>query len=198
MKIIARFDTPHMRSLIWPDSCWLQSERPLYIPDFAPAFVAIPAIATKAGRLGKHIAVKFAHRYLMEWTAAIIVLPLKEYQDLLADIIPPAESFCYDNAIVLGDWHKGMPHGDIQISASSLPNARTPIEPAEITHRDVARYDSAFFDTLSDLSLRNTVKMGDVILHPLQHISISLHENMAIRISSSAVTSSPLLSTRFK
>ena len=62
-------DSGHTPFRVWPDSCWILSRRPVFVPGFAPRFIGVPAIAVKISRLGKCVEPRFAPRYYAEWTA---------------------------------------------------------------------------------------------------------------------------------
>ncbi len=161
-------------TLFWPDSCWLLSNRPLYIPDFKPEFRALPAAAWKIGRLGKSVAPRFADRYLGAFTSALIILPADAWQGLQNEMLPAPADYCFDNSIVVGDW------GDARKSRLSL---RVQDEAGDITETELTLpSDEDTRAALSRMSARNTIKMGDLLLMPLAIPPVRLTENMHISI----------------
>lgn len=149
--------------IYWPDSCWLLSNRPLFVPDFAPEFVAIPAVAAKIGRLGKSIALRFASRYISEFTAAFIILPVRAISEFEKGKIPTPADICFDNAIVMGDWHKIEPENldknlNFQLSVKNSGN--------EVSSSSLEANFKGIFSLISEVSKTNILKMGDVILFP--------------------------------
>lgn len=167
----------------WPDSCWLLSRRPLFVPDFANEFIVVPALAMKIGRLGKCIALRFAHRYVGEFTSAFILLPRNE----AGNKINPKLHFsdlCFDNAIVLGDWIKS----DFESLPTEFDFRLSVINPEGQSSDSLlsARIDD-IYQLLSEVSQRNILKMGDVILTPLhRHDHIELVTPFQIREGVSA------------
>lgn len=179
MKIYAEFPITGDRAtipLIWPDSCWLLSDRPLYIPDFAPEFVAIPALACKVGRLGKCVAPRFASRYAGSWTAALIILPESALQLLSEGVMPRCSEWCFDNSLVIGDW-QAEPLRSLDISVEPA-DKWVPAGLSVLTESASA----ALMQSLCNLSEHNTLKMGDLILVPLPVPPIPLAEGMNVAI----------------
>lgn len=211
MKIYTElhFRTQEPGIIIWPDSCWLLSNRPLYIPDFAPEFAAIPALAVKNSRLGKNVAPRFAPRYMAEWTAALILLPARAIRAMKRGMTPAASETCFDNALVIGDWQPGCVPADMHVKAF-LPAPTTPVT----TARGSSAPDSCHgapdiradytappcmdeaARNLCNLSKTNTLKMGDMIMAPLSLDPIPLCERLCVEITR-ADTGCRLLFTRF-
>ena len=194
MKIYAQFTSNRQEPahLIWPDSCWLLSDRPLYIPDFAPRFAAIPALAAKAGRLGKNVAPRFAGRYLTRWTSALIILPQSAIDLLDNGGVPPADQYCFDNAIVIGNWllSDEIPPFDLYISNPRSSDADISLS--------IAPDKEPVVRALCDLTRYNTLKMGDIIMAPLPIDPIPLSERLSLRISAGGNRQSHILFTRFR
>lgn len=197
MKIYAELtsstlNTQEPARIVWPDSCWLLSDRPLYIPDFAPCFVAVTAMAGKIGRLGKCIAPRFAHRYVAQWSAALIIIPQPVFERILKGESPQSADLCFDNSLVIGDWLPEPPQR-LCINCQS---------PDGTDATDSAAYDTApVFSALVNLSARNTLKMGDVIIaaNPAVFRAWSVPEGASLTIGTSEdISASAILSTRFK
>ncbi len=194
MKIYAEFTSlPNPQEpakAIWPDSCWLLSDRPLYIPDFASEFVAITALAGKIGRLGKCIASRFAHRYVAQWTVAFIILPKHVFDCICNEESFDAADLCFDNAVVLGEWNQEPPEA---LRLAVLRPGR------ESLYTDFNSDTAPLYSALVRLSTRNTLKMGDVILAPVIASQSGLEEGLTLSVSDTADSSAtPMLSTRFK
>ena len=200
MKIIADFPVPdtmqesgpscrNFLRLVWPDSCWLLSDRPLYIPDFADSFVAIPMAAFKAGRLGKNISPRFAERYLTEFSVALAVLSCQAYEAIGKGVVIDSGEYIFDNAVVLGEW-QSLPPDSLRISIAGPGAADRIIDLKMPAVSSVA-------DMLASVSRHNTIKMGDVLLRPLGVEAIPLRENLRLDIRDSG-SDRNLLTTRFK
>lgn len=201
---------------VHPDSCWLLSNRPLFIPDFADSFIAIPAMAVKSAKLGKAVGRRFTPRYFGEYAPALIILPRHEERNLRAGKPIDALSLCFDNAVVLGDWTRIADLPDPLPSAADTPALAMGLIPhkIEVTISDSSdnvseEADSSkiieaeirtelFPDAFSMISATNMIKTGDVVMIPSE-ISIPLNPglNVSIRFHDSA-TPEPSLFTRFK
>lgn len=200
---------------MWADSCWLLSDRPLYIPDFAERYIAVPALAVKAGRLGKGIPARFSLRYIGDWTAALIILPADILQDFRNGLPIDTALLSFDNAVVLGDWKKsglipaplppepGAPGG----AASMLPTAfkvifehgpdRSSLHGFPILNEEIASLNPGQWpETIRRISLTNVVKTGDIFLFPTS-LTYPLDHDDSIRIYS-LDNNTLLLTTRFK
>ncbi len=190
--------------LLWPDSCWIFSNRPVFIPDFDEYFIGVPALAGKIGRLGKTIAPAFARRYVNALTAAIIILPKNVEKSLESGHIPAGASVCFDNAIVLGDWcetgelenpEKPL---DMHLEEFFIPESDKDLQTEPYYDFKMKVTPEKLFPTIVETSRRHTLKMGDIILYPLFDYTFDLRENENIRISIPLLSSAPLLTTRFK
>lgn len=187
----------------WPDSCWLQSRRPLFVPDFAPEFLAIPALAAKTVRLGKCVALRFAPRYISPLTAALIILPARTIKEWSNGGYPPASDLCFDNALVLGD----RPIAD-GIYEDGLIKFTLLLHSGE-QKREVplSANISGIYETIVEVSKTNTLKMGDVILQPCTPLPVSgsdncaafpIFEHLSAEILAADDNLRPLLLTNFK
>lgn len=190
MKMFSRFslrDGKEPVTVVWPDSCMLLSDRPLYVPDFAPDFVALPMAAYKGCRLGKNIAPRFAGRYLAEFTAALCVMPLRAFESVARGESPAGSDLCFDHAVVIGDWKYRCP-GRFVITADGLctGNFEAP-RPSE----------GIAAEALATFSQTNTIKMGDVLMVPLPLNPMPVDEGSRISILDPD-TNDTLLITRFK
>lgn len=198
MKIYASFPTSGQEPgrIIWPDSCWLLSDRPLYIPDFAPRFVAVAMAAYKIGRLGKCVAPRFASRYIAEYSAALVISPADVPEKIKAGQPLSFGEYCYDNAVVIGNWRHDPPQSISCQSSPLSPAAAESANPAEVEISVSAMPPAdALASAIKDLSAYNTLKMGDVILLPLDLPHIPLLENLQVTLKSDDST---LVTTRFK
>lgn len=195
----------------WPDSCWLLSNRPLFIPDFDSAFTAIPAMAVRSDRVGKAIPMRYTPRYFGSWAPALIILPQAEVENFFRGKPIASSRLCFDNAIVLGEWQNlGLdieplpPAEKIPALASSLFPESLHLEisssdrakEAHIDNRNIIFHTDLFPEAFSRLSYNNVLKTGDVILIPSEEY-FPVTQNTIIRISDSTCNSN-LLITKFK
>lgn len=176
--------------LVWPDSAQLPSGRPVFIPDFAPDFVAVPAVALRIDRLGKCISPKFAHRYFSHFSPAALFLPGAASEILSKGIPPMPADYCFDSSILLGNWEELPADASLSLSATFRSSAEVLSFEGNV-ERNVA------YNTIHCASQRSTLKMGDVILLPFPGVKFSVVEDSSISISPSPL-SQPLLITKFK
>ena len=204
---------------MWADSCWLLSDRPLYIPDFAESCVAIPALAVKSARLGKSIPPRFSLRYIGDWTASIIILPAGIESDFRSGLPIDIASLCFDNAIVIGDWQKSRPipaplppaeeapAGASQMLPDKLEIVFTPASGDTDTvteviekRQPVTLSPGQWPEAITRISQNNVVKTGDITLFPAD-VSYRLSPGDSIRIfipGDGAAHDTPILITKFK
>lgn len=180
---------------MWPDSCWLLSNRPLYIPDFASSFKAIPMLAVKIGRLGKNVAPRFVSRYICQRTAALVILSSEALTRIQKGEPLNTFEYCFDNAVVLGDWSDSETLFPITLEVMNpTDNATSKLQMPESRAIDT----DGIIQAIVRLSRRNTLKMGDVVMVPLAFPEVLLEEGMRISISSDSTDPTALLFTRFK
>ncbi len=183
---------------VWPDSCLLLSNRPLFVPDFDKAFFAIPAIAAKIGRIGKNIATRFAHRYVSRTTLALIILPETAIEDYIErHLSPPSSMVCFDSAIVIGDFDEGFEGLPSELGLK-LEFHRSGDDGAPISFEKVAQ-TGKIIDIISDFSVRNTLKNGDIALAPIPGFKQQVREGDVFRgFLTEKGFSKPSIETRFK
>lgn len=163
-----------MSWMVLPDSCRLQSRRPLFIPDFAECFIAIPALGVKIGRVGKSIARRFAMRYASQYCASLIILPLSAKESIKKGEQPPMKDLCFDNAIVIGEMLDNPP-----VCSSLMAMLDNEI----ILHCDNPELNlDNFEEAVAEISRRNTLKNGDIILLPSPKVEVTLQPEMTIEI----------------
>lgn len=191
-----------------PDSCWLLSRRPLFVPDFDGGVLAYPSLALKTGRLGKCIAHRFASRYFAAFAPALMLMPRIAIDMISHGVTPPAPLLCFDNSIVLGDWQ------NFPISAAdaaqaphhypdySLPAAMTVryINPdGAVTESAAGIPEEAPLSLLAAVSESMTVKTGDIALVPLDSPPFEAIEGASIEIlAGPSRNPQSLLLTHFK
>lgn len=194
--------------LVWPDSCWLQSDRPLYIPDFEKRFFLLPAVSFKSGRLGKCIAPKFAIRYFSAYAPTFIILSESALEEIRENRCPPASTLCHDNAVVIGKTFplpECMEKLSLQQACSKIEEELPDYFNIEVSDAGgIISRDKAFpaplpaIEVLACASQRNTIKTGDFILSTLKGFEpVELHQGLTVKIFS-AEDDKVLLRTAFK
>lgn len=131
---------------LYPDSSVIYNRKPLFLPDWSEGFVAQVALAVRIGRLGKHVAHRFAHRY---WDAATVCLVTNAAGEECRDALARG----FDGAIALGDWLVPEDRARITLQArlgeELWPLPQPPLE--DLVNRAIVA-----------ASARMTIKMGDV------------------------------------
>lgn len=184
MKYLVIFnpDKPQAWSVL-PDSVGLQSERPLFVPDFEDGACACPAVAVRLARLGKCIEQRFAGRYWQETAPAIVVMPHKAADKIRNYVTPDVNELCFDSAVVTGTF--GI-RDDISFRFDCSDTART-----------VTRDKDTIDRTIENISELNTLKTGDILLL-LSSDPFTITENNIITATSPGRHDIHLLRTKIK
>ena len=161
-------------------------------------------MAAKIGRLGKTVGLRFAHRYVSEYSAALIILPLRAVNDWEEGMNPQYSDICFDNSLVIGEWMKAeavtpernftftLQLGDKQDQSSRIP---------------LSASLQGIYSLITEVSGTNTLKMGDVMLLPMMtagsdtRSSFPIRENLTAQIFLSPSDDDPgrkILHTNFK
>lgn len=179
MKIFAYLESEQFT--VWPDSCMLISNRPLYIPDFESAFYALPMLALKVSKLGKCVAERFSGRYMREYSMGLLILPESALQKIRDGRMIDAGELCFDNAVVAGDWQKI--EGETSEFPAGIPEIfNLEIERGGELERSQPGVDSRKApEALSRFSARNTIKMGDLLMLPIGGEPIRLERNLTLK-----------------
>lgn len=200
--------------IVLPDSTVLQSDRPLYVPDFSETFVARPMIGLKICRLGKSIAERFANRYIGEFAPCLSIMAA-DSEEFLKPYLEP----CHDNAVVVGTFT------EVQSPQTALPEIESTAYRLFFQTNFSTLKGIGFEKTLmvppkeeiesavSLISKHNTLKTGDLLLlplvdpeethkpdiaHKLHHQTIKEGDEIKMYAEDSPSDSKPLLITRFK
>ena len=142
------------RSYLMADSSILYTGRPFFLPDYAQRFVATPTIVVRAGRLGKCVSPKFAHRYWDAFTAAFTVCAVKSDDERLT-----ALDRAFDGALIVGNWME-HPVGDLTALDAVVELAVNGDRVAECRLSDMQH---PLADLISAVSTRCSIKMGDLM-----------------------------------
>lgn len=149
-----------------PDSCLIRSRKPFFIPDFDTDFRAYPSIAVKINRLGKCVAPKFAPRYRSELTGAVSVRGEKTLERLRNAGLPWSEAVVFDRSLIVGDF----------VPMDSLPDGYRLVAECGSSTLTFSEKDllENIDETISRVTLHNTVRQGDIILVGLTSEGIPL------------------------
>lgn len=161
-------DLRRLSTISIPDSCVIKSRNPFFIPDFDTDFRAYPSVALRICRLGKSIASRFAGRYYTEMTAAVSVRAEHTLAELRMKGLPWDDAMIFDRSLWLGEF---------------IPSAEMTSEPGtafEVSAGDIClSYDTRRLrldadKAIEEVSRKNTVKTGDIILLGLTDTGIPL------------------------
>ncbi len=154
------------------DSSLLLSNKPFFLPDFAPRIVMHPAIALRVNRLGKSIASRFAHRYYDSLAACVVA---EAQGEGLAQ--GDARYTAFDGAVMLGSCVPvAQLPSDIEVQVAIDGTAAGRASTGEM------KIDC---DHLIELLSRHfTLKMGDIIvsINDLQSRPLAIGENLTATI----------------
>ncbi len=138
------------------DSSLLLSNKPFFVPDFAPAFVGRASIVLRVCRLGKTVPLRFAHRYYDAVAACMIV----EAQGL-DGCCNPMDARCtsFDGAVMLGELMPKDTLGALErLQVSACLNGE---EKCRLSAASLAMGFDALIEKVSQYF---TLKMGDLII----------------------------------
>lgn len=151
-----------------PDSALLLPGRPLFYPDFGGSWAARLFLAVHINRLGKGVSEKFAPRYYDTLSLGLQIEP-------------------YDRSAMTAGVHSGLDssitHGE-WLTPAELLNMRTIDIDSVAT--DVTMPPAADINrAISRVSTYTTLRMGDILLMPLNTAPIPLSPRTRLIISSS-------------
>ena len=181
---------PHKEMVTWwniADSALTNAGKPFFIPERYPEVECAVSFAVKICRLGKTIAVKFAHRYYSHFVPAIhFSLPSLKCQLLgMGQPIDPAISF--DKSLVLADPISAIEFDTttpITLFKNGIPQAVFQLSKMYRTIDEI----------ISIISEMNTLKMGDIIV-PALSIPVNLSQNDRLELNQADTT---LLTVKIK
>lgn len=156
-----------------PDSAFIRSGKPFFIPEFDSSFVAYPGLAVRIDRLGKGIAAKYASRYYACVAPSVSVVTGDSNNEACNGIFTGRDTV-FDGSFWFGNFIDvealegkeivfsfGNGDKDIKICANRMiENAPRIIEP---------------------LSRRFTIKMGDMITLGTLGSPIELETGMRVK-----------------
>lgn len=184
MKVVVKYGTDSdARIDLLADSSILSGGRPLFVPDWAQAFVGTLAVTARVGRLGKCIVPRFAHRY---WDGASACLLTHGVDADGNRIDRGALSRAHDGALMLGEMR---PKEALMAGATVTCVAGGTTVNAALDHMAQA------IDALvCQVSQHMTLKMGDMLCIALPD-TVSLGLDMAVELSCCGTT---VLKTKIK
>lgn len=166
---------PIIPTISLPDSAILKNGNPVFIPDFDNSFSAIPYLAVKINRLGKNVASRFSERYYSEAAPVLILRADNIFESLKKAGLPWNSAIAFDKSIVTGefsDYNKLKDASPLSIAVNDEKIADFIIPEKEVINNAV-----------SQVSRYNSLKMGDLILIPIDSEPIHLNIDTLITIS---------------
>lgn len=138
--------------VLMADSCVITTDRPFFLPAFAPRFTARLAVALRMERQGKSIARRFASRYVGSAAPAAVVVPHGHDRQATG-----ALDEAFDGALLLGNF-TGVADGAVNeaLVECTCGAARSQGTP------NGAGVD--FAKAIEEISSMCTIKTGDIIL----------------------------------
>ena len=161
-------------AVLYPDSSVITSGKPLVLPDWSKAFATQVALGVRICRLGKHVALRFAHRY---WDAATMCLVTTSTDDQRHDALSQA----FDGAIAQGKWvqmqHPAIIKPEVRFNGQvwTLPS----LSLEELVNKAIVA-----------ASERMTIKMGDIFCLKLgQPRDIAIGDTLTGKINEQEILS---------
>lgn len=165
--------------------CWIsfadnalsQSDKPFFVPDFAPEFSAAPALAVKICRLGKSVETRFASRYWCEFTGCISFRAQTLAQDLAMAGLPADMALSFDKSLFTGDF---LP----AVLLSDSCKLEMIVDESVVASFLVADLISSVDEVISAVSNDNTVKIGDIIIPALPEntVPVRIGQKIILRV----------------
>ncbi len=163
-------DSPAIWTLI-SGACILQGGNPFFVPDFSPRFEARVALAAKIGKLGKGIAARFAHRYVASVAPCIIFAAPELLSNFQSNGLPWTPALSYDKSLAVGKFTE-IPFSEISECKISLSLESSDFSSETEWNRNFISPGVA--ETISEISVYNTLKTGDLILFGLSPEGLSV------------------------
>ncbi|MDE5869644.1 MAG: 2-hydroxyhepta-2,4-diene-1,7-dioate isomerase [Muribaculaceae bacterium] len=187
MKIIALLPSSYYKdcdlSLIptisLPDSAIVKNGNPVFLPDFDSSFSAIPFFAIKIIRLGKNIAPRFAERYFSEVAPVLLLRGDNVMSSLKNAGLPWNSAIGFDKSIVIGEFLEYKPWEEDSPLTICIDEKRVAIMP--FPHKvDID-------EVIYQVSRYNSLKMGDLILIPLDSDPLPLRIGTLVTIGNDKI-----------
>ena len=157
-----------------PDTAILLKKQPFFIPDFSDEVHHEVEVLVKINRVGKHIDVKFAHKYYDEIGLGIDFTARDLQQKLKEKGLPWEKAKAFDGSAVVGKWVSKSKFENLDNLPFSLLKNNKTVQSSTTQDMlwsidEIIAYVSQFF----------TLKIGDIIftgtpsgVSPVQPLSL--------------------------
>lgn len=146
--------------MMLPDSAMIRAGKPVFLPDDNEPFVMLPSLCLRVGRLGKHIAAKFAYRYFDAMAPAVQFMPLTAATEIIEGKSPNPSKVIFDNALICGEFANFSADLNLKMNLTSSTSSKK----LEWHSDELLLPPDKILEMVSEF---NTVKMGDLILASL-------------------------------
>ena len=176
MKIICQY-TPGGASFTLPETALGREGQPFFVPDDLGTIMAVPVIMVPITRLGKHIALQFAHRYYTQWTAGVLFVCKERLAELRRRGLPWADAFAFDGALRAGLWMDMEEQAAAQRHHLCLTLADEPSLEMEVpAPRNIV-------DAMIERESKwNTLRQGDYLLFLLEEEGLTIRPEERLRL----------------
>lgn len=147
----------------------LNTGKPLFVPEFDSEFRLYPSIVIKLSRLGKAISPRFAHRYVDSAAIGLNARACNVEASCRAGSLPWSDCAAFDGSVITGNFF------DIDISAP--PAFEIAVNGQTATIWNPEHMTRTIAEIIHHLSLRHTMKIGDLIFAALSPEGIPIKIN---------------------
>lgn len=141
-----------------PDTAILLKKQPFFIPDFSDEVHHEVEVLVKINRVGKHIDVKFAHKYYDEIGLGIDFTARDLQQKLKEKGLPWEKAKAFDGSALIGNWINKTEFKNLNDINFSMNKNGSLVQKGN-TSQMMWNFD----ELISEISKFFTLKIGDVI-----------------------------------
>lgn len=140
--------------MVIADSALTNTGKPFYLPEDLGKVSVSLGLAVRIIRLGKHISEKFAYRYYSVF-APVLHFKLPDYEKLLMESgLPTDASRNFDKSVFMGEFEPLELSESVELFVDQKKKLTFSLQQLPYT----------VGQAISDISILNTLKMGDIIV----------------------------------
>ena len=156
------------------DSAISNTGKPFYLPDGSGGVAVSLSAAIRVERLGKLIAPKFASRYFSEFAPALHFTLPQLGEKLRREGLPEDPSRNFDRSLFVGDFRCFDSDAEIQLQKNGETEASFKF------HHLISPPEKI----ISEISVMNTMKMGDIVLPGLSgKVNLEIGDLLEVKIN---------------